>query len=167
MQSIVKATLQILSQLKDLAGKLSDEQYNGNLTILMDNSIGKHFRHIIEFYDILLSGIESGSLNYDKRQHDPVYEQDRDKAILKLEDLYDRSDALPDNLIMELSVNYDLDSDETEKIQSNLARELTYNVEHAIHHMAIIRIGLESGFPGFEIDPYFGYAYSTIKHLNQ
>jgi uncharacterized damage-inducible protein DinB len=167
MKSIVTATQQILSQLRDLATKLSDEQYTGSLTILMNNSIGKHFRHIIEFYDILLSGTASGALNYDKRQHDPTYESNRDKTISKLDELLNLIIELPDNQNMELSVNYDLDSDETEKVHSNLARELTYNVEHAIHHMAIIRIGLETGFPGIEIDPHFGYAYSTIKHLNQ
>jgi hypothetical protein len=167
MKSIITAAKEILGQLRDLAVKVSDEQYSADLDILMNNSIGKHFRHIIEFHDILLYGHSTGILEYDSRQHDQMYEKDRCKAISKLDDLLVRLGELKGNKELELSVSYDLHADLTEKVKSNLARELTYNVEHSIHHMAIIRNGLQNRFPDVEINPGFGYAYSTIKHLNR
>jgi hypothetical protein len=36
-------------------------------------------------------------------------------------------------------------------------------MEHAIHHMALIRVGLEEqGIP--DIPPHFGVAPSTVRH---
>ena len=56
-------------------------------------------------------------------------------------------------------------SDESLKVPTNEERELVYNIEHAIHHMAIIRIGIENDFPHAHLPDKFGFAYSTIKHL--
>ena len=50
------------------------------------------------------------------------------------------------------------------QIPSSLARELLYNVEHAIHHMALIQIAVKNALPHVDIPPHFGVAYSTVQH---
>jgi hypothetical protein len=41
-----------------------------------------------------------------------------------------------------------------------------YNVEHAIHHMALIKVGLKEVCPAVKIPADFGVAVSTVKYLN-
>ena len=55
---------------------------------------------------------------------------------------------------------------EPEKIETNYYREILYNLEHTIHHMALIRVGLgEIG--RILVDEDFGVAPSTIKFRQQ
>jgi hypothetical protein len=53
--------------------------------------------------------------------------------------------------------------EEVVTVNTNYYRELLYNMDHAIHHCAIIRIGLMS-FDHVSIPEGFGIAPSTIRH---
>jgi hypothetical protein len=48
-------------------------------------------------------------------------------------------------------------------VNTNYYRELLYNMDHAIHHCALIRIGLMR-FHQVNIPNGFGIAPSTIRH---
>jgi uncharacterized damage-inducible protein DinB len=50
------------------------------------------------------------------------------------------------------------------ELSSSLSRELFYVLEHAIHHMALIRVLVKDIDPEFELDPTFGVAHSTLAH---
>jgi hypothetical protein len=65
---------------------------------------------------------------------------------------------------LKLEVGYKPDSEETMVIATNYLRELTYNIEHAVHHMAIMKIGIRevAGYINLPID--FGVAVSTIRY---
>jgi hypothetical protein len=45
-----------------------------------------------------------------------------------------------------------------------VARELLYNLEHAIHHMALIQVAVRQAFPALTLPAHFGVAYSTVQH---
>jgi len=47
-----------------------------------------------------------------------------------------------------------------------LHRELQYNIEHAVHHLAIIKIGVKTLEDSFKLDDNFGIAASTIRNKN-
>ena len=49
-------------------------------------------------------------------------------------------------------------------IDSTVGRELLYNLEHCIHHLALIKIGLKLVAPQIELPTHFGFARSTILH---
>ena len=61
---------------------------------------------------------------------------------------------------------------ETEKdhvpylIASTIGRELIYNIEHTIHHLAIVKIALKATVPSISLPAHFGVAPSTI-HFRQ
>jgi hypothetical protein len=50
-----------------------------------------------------------------------------------------------------------------EKISTNYFREIAYNLEHTIHHMALIRIGLRE-IGDIPVDESYGVASSTTKY---
>ena len=63
-----------------------------------------------------------------------------------------------------LEVNYTNSDKEKETIKSSVGRELAYNIEHAIHHMAIIKIAIQTVFPKVKLSDHFGVAYSTVRY---
>ena len=65
-------------------------------------------------------------------------------------------------LTKERSFNILAESFDTDPIEipSSVSRELLYLLEHAIHHMAIIRLLVKSHCPGHQLPKEFGVAYS-------
>jgi len=166
MEQIKQATLDIIDQLRDLAERFSQDDFTRSLPVLLKSSIGMHYRHIIEFYEVMISGIEQGEINYDSREHDPELEQSRKKCLERLEEIR-KVITLEPSKKLKLSGSYTRENDLMFTIPTNFERELVYNIEHAIHHMAIIRIALQHEFPDLSVSEAFGYAYSTLKHLKK
>jgi hypothetical protein len=52
-------------------------------------------------------------------------------------------------------------------IASSLARELVYLIEHTIHHLAIIKIGLNQGYPHLVLPVNLGVAPSTLLYRDK
>ncbi len=154
----------ILDQLISISNQLKDDEFRAPLKVLSGNTIGKHIRHIIEFYDLMVLGTETGTVNYDKRGHDKVIEENRLMAIEKMNALKSELDNLSEDHDLILKANYDIKKEDPTIIKTSFFRELQYNIEHAIHHMAIIKIALISEFELVSIPEGFGIAYSTIKY---
>ncbi len=154
----------ILNQILDLTAQLSDSEYAAKLDLLNGNSIGKHVRHVLEFFDLLVNGYAEGIINYDKRNHEPLYETDTQATLAKMKSLVNGIDniSLGEDVILEVS--YASTDEETVKIKSSIERELAYNIEHAIHHMAIIEIAVQTVFPKISLPENFGVAFSTIRY---
>lgn len=153
----------ILSQIYHLVTQLKKEEYAGGLDLLNGNSIGKHVRHVLEFFELLTQGARDGLINYDQRSHTPLYESDIIATATRLEELKEELSELLMNQEIQLEVSYtDSDADAV-KIKSSIERELAYNIEHAIHHMAIIKIAIQTVFPNVTLPDNFGVAYSTVR----
>ena len=157
-------SVEILKQIISISDQLQDEEFRQPLDLLSKNSIGKHIRHIIEFYDLRMVGNLSGSVEYDKRSHDKVLEENRIMAIEKMNALIQEISSVKADKSIVMTANYSLEEYAPVEIQTTLFRELQYNIEHAVHHMAIIKIALLNDFSKVEIPAGFGIAYSTIKY---
>ncbi|HAS41763.1 MAG TPA: hypothetical protein DCS93_14890 [Microscillaceae bacterium] len=165
--NLITSSSNILHQLIGLIKQLNKQEYTTDLPLLMDNSISKHLRHIVEFYDCLFKGLANDTINYDLRERNPSIENDPEFAIQFIE-----------NCIAQLS-KMELSNDPIELItllspdgheactKTSIDRELAYNVEHAIHHMAIIKIAVKQCFPHVKLPKEFGVAYSTIKYQHE
>jgi hypothetical protein len=70
----------------------------------------------------------------------------------------------PSNKTLKLEAAYDLNKEEFITIETNFLRELVYNIEHAVHHMAIIKIGVREVAPQIVLPHDFGIAASTIRY---
>jgi hypothetical protein len=166
MEQIKQATYEIIDQMTDLAQKLSQEDFTRSLPVLLENSIGKHYRHIIEFYETMIAGAGNKEINYDSRKHDPELEQSREKCLERLEGIR-KNITLEPGVKLKLRGSYTPEANIRFTVPTNFERELVYNIEHAIHHMAIIRIALQHEFPDLSVNAAFGYAYSTLKHVKK
>ncbi len=158
---LLTATHQIFNQLTDVLQQLDDEDYACKLHVLSGNTIGKHVRHILEFYDLLISSHDTGHLNYDRRERDLQLETSSEKAIQRLARIGAALEYL--DLDRPLLLEAQL-TDEPVQIPSSFARELLYNLEHAIHHMALIQVAIRAAFLHVVLPSQFGVAYSTIQH---
>jgi uncharacterized damage-inducible protein DinB len=151
---------QQLKSLQQLLQNLEEEHYRMQSPLLGNASIGQHIRHTIELAQALVTGYQTGVVNYDKRKRDTEIETNMAFAQSVLTTLI--AEIKLDNKDLQLIVTYNSTGDET-KIDTNYFRELAYNSEHTIHHMALIRVALRE--MQLEIvDAQFGVAPSTLKY---
>lgn len=150
-----------LNELINLLSQLSDAEYANTCEELSDASIGQHTRHIIEMFLCLENQYDSGILNYDKRKRNELMQTDADYAIQHILTIQHNLKAINKNIDLQQII----DGEEI-RIQSNYYRELLYNLEHCIHHQALIKVALLK-FKNIKIDPDFGVARSTIEYRKQ
>jgi hypothetical protein len=154
----------VFVQLSESLVQLTNEEYVQPSKILFNASIGQHVRHIIELFLCLEKGYESGIVNYEKRKRDYQIETNKELAIQLLKEIYHRLERPNIDLVMEAE-DYE-DKAEVVSIPSNYYREIAYNLEHTIHHMALIRVGINE-VSSIKLPQEFGVAYSTIKYRLQ
>ena len=154
----------VFVQLSESLIRLTKEEYTQPSNILFNASIGQHVRHIIELFLCLEKGYEAGLVNYEKRKRDYTIETDKDFASQLLKDIYHRLERPDRELVLEAE-DYE-DNSSIVCIQTNYYREVAYNLEHTIHHMALIRVGITE-VSAIGLPQEFGVAYSTLKHRQQ
>ncbi|MBS1490444.1 MAG: DinB family protein [Bacteroidetes bacterium] len=150
----------IIHQLQQLLSTLTNQQYQERIPVLSNATIGQHTRHIIEFFIELNRGYESGRVNYDARKRDPEIETNTGCALRKLQII--KEGLNKKNKPLFLDCDFGQEDVLLHTIPTSLERELVYNLEHTIHHMAIIRIGV-SAISTILLPDYFGVATATLK----
>lgn len=151
----------IFEQLSSSLEELSPEEYMQPSQVLFKATIGQHVRHIVELFLCLNEGYETGIVNYDKRKRDYRIETDKNIAAGLLYSIYNEL-MKPDKKVM-LEVCYNEYSEEILTIESNYYREVVYNLEHTVHHMALIRVGINE-VSAINLPEGYGVASSTIKY---
>ncbi len=165
---VIEACQNILDQIGGVIEQLPDADFVRPVQAFNGATIGQHFRHALEFFQCLMKGYHQGQISYDKRNHDRNIETSKLLAldvINKIKLFIAHCDL---DREVELRVSYDPQTDAEVAVPSNMAREITYNIEHIIHHMALVKIGIKERCPAVALPPEFGIAVSTIKyHRNQ
>lgn len=157
---LIPAINYCLQELSGLLAQLSDADYTKPCPEL-GATIGEHTRHIIEMFECLANGYASGIINYDWRRRDirvqtsTVFGREKIGSILEQIDRPDKSLQLQQSI-----------GPESISVQSNYLRELLYNLEHCIHHQALIKVALLA-CPQVKVDQDFGVASSTLAYRNQ
>jgi len=153
-----------LSQLTDLVRQITEHDFVKPVDSLGNSTIGQHLRHTLEFFICLEQGFEKGIVNYDKRAHDKLIESDKFIALAILSKINEFITSQHADKALILEAGYDLDKEEFVTINTNYLRELVYNIEHAVHHMAIMKIGIREVAPYVKLSHDFGIAASTIRY---
>jgi len=162
--SVKTGIIQIHSQLKTFLLALPSDTYAQPLDLLHQNTIGKHCRHILEGLEALLPAKEHQEINYENRKRQLVYEIDERTFLQRMDELIDTLASYDLHRIIHVTHEPFPGQIAQEQLHTSIGRELLYNMEHMIHHMAIIRlaatsIGLDSLVP-----ENFGLAFSTVQH---
>ncbi len=150
-----------LQSLSKLLQKLTDEQYQKKVAHLGNSSIGGHTRHVIELLQCAITGYSSGEVDYVNRSRNLLLEKDKLFAQLTIE-LLDSTMKLSDKQL-DLAVEQIEGSINVPTVTTTYFREVTYNTEHCIHHLALIKVAIIEMKLNI-IDDEFGIAYSTIKY---
>ena len=155
----------IMHQIRELLDSIDQETYTRPLEVFNGSTIGQHFRHAIEFYSCLAKGLGSGLVDYASRDRDLLAETVPSYAASRLEQLGENISDHDDQMPLEVLAEFTTDSKaERPLVSSSLGRELMFAHDHAIHHLAIIKIGLRMAAPQLELNQNIGVAPSTIKH---
>lgn len=156
-----EAIKQLLS-VQFILSQIKEEDYTSKLTTLKGASIGKHIRHIVEFYECLLFNNFDNIVNYDTRKRNLLLEENVKYTEGFITEIIDALLKIENNARVLLVSKY---QDQNISMESSIYREITYNIEHTVHHLAIISIAIPIHFEYINLSANFGYADSTIQYL--
>ena len=164
--TLTDETIFLLEQGLELIEQLDDDLYSNSLPPFFNYGVGSHFRHVLDFYNCFLAGLERVRVDYDTRERDDLIEKDRLAARARIRTIID--------FLLELSATEDQKAvlvrmeDATAGIDpcrwssSSLRRELQFLLSHTVHHYALIALMLR--LKGFVTPEEFGIAPSTLAH---
>lgn len=144
-----------------LLDQLDAKKYTFCNPELSNATIGEHTRHIIELYQSLIENYELGIINYDKRKRNILIQTSIEEARVAIEGILAKIEAPNKNLQLENGVQKTNFS-----VQTNYFRELLYNLEHSIHHQALIKVAVLK-YQDIVLPENFGIAKSTIEFKSQ
>jgi hypothetical protein len=158
---LIPSVIRRLNELTALLHQLSDDVFSAKCSALRDATIGEHTRHIIETFQCLEKCYDSGILNYDLRERNERIQTSTKFALNSIRQLQKSLDKPNKELIL-----HQIIEGENSSICSNYDRELLYNLEHCIHHQALLKVALLP-LKNIKIDADFGVASSTITYRNE
>lgn len=165
MRGLVNASEAVLDQGILMLESLDQEAYVRALPLANGASVGGHYRHSLEHFRLLLSGLKKGSVDYDARERDLLLETDLAEAIRATKELHASlrvlsSHGSEDPLEIRCGITYG--ERDAGNAASTLGREIIFCISHAIHHYALVAMMLRS--QGCPIPEGFGVAPSTVRH---
>ncbi len=159
---LIDANTGLLRQMLSVLAQIDDVAFGVSPKGLAPHRVGSHLRHILEFYECFLDGLESANIDYDSRKRDELVERNRHAAATKIcsivSRLEDRLSARADAPVAVRMENADSDV----YLASSVNRELQALSSHTIHHLALIAVTLR--LHGFEPDADFGMSPSTLRY---
>jgi len=158
----------VLSDLRFYLEIIDPVIYQSPLELLSGSTIGQHTRHVIEFYTCLIeqsAGQNEPVVNYANRRRDHMIESQPDHALTCVNELCIRLNDLDaeQKCLLDCAEHGQDDL----LVSSTIGRELIYNIEHTIHHLAIVKIALKATLPTLELPEHLGVAPSTIRHRQE
>ena len=154
----------LLSQLNQIIDSCKEDDFSRPLTELSGSTFGQHIRHTLEFFICLFDAKNNGVVNYDQRKHDTLIETDKKLAQSVIASIRDFLDRNTKDFELTFEANYAIDEDSNDAMKSSFYRELSYNIEHAIHHMALLKVAVNQSLNYITLPENFGVASSTIRY---
>ena len=154
----------LLFQLNQIIESCKEEDFSKPLTELSGSTFGQHIRHTLEFFLCLFDAKNEGLVNYDQRKHDTLIETDRKLAQSVIRSIQDFLDKNQEDFELTFEANYQVTDGVNDSMRSSFYRELAYNIEHAIHHMALMKVAVKQSLHYISLPENFGVASSTIRY---
>ncbi|WP_373494697.1 hypothetical protein [Aquiflexum sp.] len=153
---LFEANLEVLEELEDMLKQIAPKDFTDISPVLKSSSIGQHSRHIIELYNCLLDQYDHGVISYDSRKRNTSIESDIAVALSHIQNIPHRINKPDKNLTLMHRIG-----GKDFFFESSYFREVWYNLEHCIHHQALIKLAcLDLGY--IQLPETFGFASSTL-----
>jgi uncharacterized damage-inducible protein DinB len=159
---MIPAIIQNLNRGVNLLNSIDDKQYSNDSTAPYYSSIGVHMRHILDVFDCILRGLETGVIDLSDRQRNEMAETVVEEGVNYFSEIMSKLVELQHaDLDQKIQVKDDLGLG---MVTANytLAAALIQAHSHAIHHFA--SIGYIIAQLGINLpDGDFGYNPTTPK----
>ena len=153
----------LFEQGRDLVASLAPGTYGAIPEARSFSSIGVHLRHVVDYLDCLLTGLDARSIDYTARRRCLDVETSPEAGLRELARCIEALDKL-DPRRERLAVDVRCDEGDA-WVASTLARELHFVASHTVHHFALIRLTL-AGL-GHATPADFGVSPSTLAHRDR
>ena len=167
LSALIATNIRWLHQALHLLERLDDSVYSATAPGFAPHRAGAHLRHLLEFYQCFLDGLDSSHIDYDSRRRDESIERSRHTAAIAIRSIIHALDtraALHEERIVWVRMEDAESNDVSDSfMESSLSRELQVLSSHTVHHFALIAVTLRAH--GVQMDPDFGMAPSTLRHL--
>jgi uncharacterized damage-inducible protein DinB len=155
--------MDILSQAVDLLGRLSAKLFTNNDDAWFHSGVGRHVRHIIDFYTAFLEGLPGGAIDYDARRRNPALESSRKAAAARLVEIMAALARIENtDRVVQSKTDGHRRNPAAAFSSSTVGRELQFLAFHTVHHYAMVAMTLER--QGFQTPETFGIAPSTLAY---
>ena len=135
---MIKAIEKNLCRGIQLLNYISDDEYSNTSVAPYYSSIGIHMRHILDVFDCILIGLESGDINLTSRKRNELAENYTQQGIAYFEDIIQRLKLLEkENFNKIVMVTDDLGLGIV-SVNYTLSGILIQAHSHAIHHFASV-----------------------------
>lgn len=159
MNPIIASTSHTLLKSKSLLNELNDEQLSDTTVSPYYSCVGSHIRHILDFFDCILDGMTSGTINLTARKRDELIAGNCIYAVENVDRILHRLQGLDIDFDTPLNVVDDLGQGQI-TVKHTLGGVLAQANSHTIHHYAIISYILDR--LKIEVkDETFGYNPTT------
>ncbi|MBK8195581.1 MAG: hypothetical protein IPK76_21110 [Lewinellaceae bacterium] len=162
-----QGTILIAAQMAGLLECLDRDMYTRPLPLFHGSTVGQHFRHILEFYTCLFEGAHDAHIDYSSRKRNNILSENPATALAVLDFIAGAVKEQDEQQWLRVDSEFSGDcipGEERPVYISSMGRELQYAFDHAVHHLAMIRMGLEMYFPELQVDSDLGIAPSTLKY---
>ena len=159
-----KGAVELVDQIIGTIDLIGPEDYQRPLDVYNGSTLGKHFRHIYEFFYCIAEESSMGVIDYCMRARDHDLECDKFCAIERFNLLKKALLSIDEDRMVTVHADFELANGNRPRVKSTLGREIMYAYDHAVHHLAIVKIGVKTIDPNIAIDQELGVAASTIRH---
>lgn len=161
--TLVNENITILVQAENLISDLNDTLYTNDKVPPYQSGVGKHIRHVLDFYRALLKPPED-VIDYDDRDRSEAVETHRQQAVAAIRQTIEDLEFLKNADLHVMSKNDDGGHrhHDQEYSRSSMGRELQFLASHTVHHFAMIAFILVQ--QGYTPPQDFGVAASTLIH---
>lgn len=156
--------VQLLHQIIELIELIDSKDYNRPLEIYNLSTMGKHFRHIFDFFNCLVAQSALYEVDYCRRDRNERIEDNKDYSIAAFEALKNGLFQLNEETEIMVHADFEMEDGHRPIVKTSIGREIMYAYDHAVHHLAIVKIGLKSIRPELQINDSIGIAASTLRH---
>ncbi len=159
-----QGAVELIRQIVQTIELIPEDDYSRPLEVYNGSTLGKHFRHIYDFFSCVTIDSDQNVVDYCQRQRDEQLECDKSCAILQFDLLRQALMNMQENKAITVYADFELENGIRPAVASTLGREIMYAYDHAVHHLAIVKIGIKSIHPDIAINNELGVAASTIRH---